>query len=224
MTSPGIHHRTGAACIVSCPDDDAAPIRNVRLGTETANDDASESTHHLPMPHDSGQPQFTALVERLYHELHALAHMHLRRERDGHTLNTTGLVHEAWLRLSPQRALAPDDTRSLLAIASVTMRRVLVDYARERLRLKRGGGALAITLDDEAGGLAVSEADELVALDEALDRLGELDSRARDVVVHRFFGGHSLEETAALLGVSAKTVQRDWLAARAWLRKELEEE
>jgi RNA polymerase sigma factor (TIGR02999 family) len=176
------------------------------------------------MPHDSGQPQFTALVEQLYDELHALAHLHLRREREGHTLNTTGLVHEAWLRLSPQRALDPQDKRALLAMASVTMRRVLVDYARERQRLKRGGGVLAITLDDDAGALAIHEADELVALDEALDRLGEMDARARDVVVHRFFGGHSLEETAAMLGVSAKTVQRDWLAARAWLRKELGEE
>jgi RNA polymerase sigma factor (TIGR02999 family) len=172
---------------------------------------------------DSGQPQFSALVERLYAELRAVARAQLRHEREGHTLSTTGLVHEAWLRLAPQHALAPADTRELLGIASATMRRVLVDYARHRRRLKRGGGAIAITLGDAAEGLEVHDADELIALDDALDRLAELHPRARDVVVHRFFGGRSLEETAELLGVSTKTIQRDWLAARAWLRKEMGE-
>jgi RNA polymerase sigma-70 factor, ECF subfamily len=167
--------------------------------------------------------EFRALAERLYSELHALARARLRRERADHTLNPTGLVHEAWLRLAARPALAPADTRELFAVAAATMRRVLVDHARQRRRLKRGGCAVAVTLDDAVDGLPAHEADELVALDEALDRLGAVDARARDVVVHRFFGGRSLEETAGLLGVSVKTVQRDWLAARAWLRKELAE-
>jgi RNA polymerase sigma factor (TIGR02999 family) len=174
------------------------------------------------------RPPFRALDEGRYGALHALARRHLRRERDGHTLGATGLLHEAWLRVAARLALAPADTRELFAVASATMRRVLVDHARRRRRLKRGGLAQAVTLDEAvvggaAGGSSAREDDELLALDEALDRLGAVDARARDVVVYRFFGGHSLEETAALLGVSVKTVQRDWLAARAWLRKELRE-
>jgi RNA polymerase sigma-70 factor, ECF subfamily len=177
----------------------------------------------VPMCTDSRQTRLRPLVERSYGELHALARAHLRRERDGHTLSTTGLLHEAWLRLSRRRAPTPADTRELFAVASATMRRVLVDQARHRRRLKRGGGARAVTLDDAVGAPTAESDDALLAVDEALDRLGELDPRARDVVVHRFFGGHSLEETARLLGVSVKTVQRDWLAARAWLRTELGE-
>jgi RNA polymerase sigma-70 factor, ECF subfamily len=175
------------------------------------------------MPTTPDLPRAHAITERLYGELRARARTYLRREGGGHTLSATGLLHEAWLRLAARRELAPADTRELFAVASATMRRVLVDHARHRRRLKRGGGVLAVTLDDAAGGLAVHEADERLALDEALERLGALDARARDVVVHRFFGGHSLEQTADLLGISVTTVQRDWLAARAWLRKELRE-
>jgi RNA polymerase sigma factor (TIGR02999 family) len=104
---------------------------------------------------------------------------------------------------------------------STTMRRVLVDYARSRRRLKRGAGAEPVTLEGVEGTLSQAEAEELVALDEALTRLERINPRGSEVVQHRFFGGLSFEETAALLGVSAKTVQRDWRAARAWLRKEV---
>ena len=161
------------------------------------------------------------MIPRLYEELRALARVHLRRERPEHTLGTTGLVHEAWLRLASQHGLGAGDTGRFFTIASVTMRRVLVDHARTRRRAKRGGGVDAVPLEDVEAFLSDEEADEVVALDEALERLAQVNPRASEVVLHRFFGGFSLEETAELLGVSTKTVQRDWLAASAWLRKEV---
>jgi RNA polymerase sigma factor (TIGR02999 family) len=123
--------------------------------------------------------------------------------------------------LAGQTELSADDRTRFFAIASNTMRRVLVDYARDRRRLKRGGGATAIPLEEVEPFLSDDEAEELIALDDALERLATLDPRAADVVQHRFFGGFTLEETASLLEVSLKTVQRDWLAASAWLRKEV---
>src|SRR4051794_11791090 len=143
------------------------------------------------------------LVPRLYDELRVLAHSHLRRERASdardHTLGTTGVVHEAWLRLATQHGLAPEDTGRFFAIASVTMRRVLVDHARRRRRTKRGGGVDDVSLDDAESFLTDHEAEELVALDDALQRLTLVNKRASDVVLHRFFGGFTLAETAELL-------------------------
>jgi RNA polymerase sigma-70 factor, ECF subfamily len=162
------------------------------------------------------------LIARLYDELRALARVHLRREREGHTLSTTALVNEAYLRLANQGNIDPRDRTRFFSIASTTMRRVLVDHARRRLRLKRGEGVETVLLEEADVWLTEGEADELVALDQALDRLAALDGRASAVVQHRFFGGLSLDETAELLGVSKKTVQRDWLTARAWLRREVE--
>jgi RNA polymerase sigma factor (TIGR02999 family) len=171
------------------------------------------------------------LVARMYDELRVLAHAHLRRERPGHTLGTTALVNEAYLRLAGQTALSPADRTRFFGVASNTMRRVLVDHARRRTRVKRGAGEAFVPLDDADGALAAGaaaeallseqEADELLALDEALDRLAAANPRGSLVVQHRFFGGLTLDETAEVLGVSAKTVQRDWLVARAWLRKEV---
>jgi RNA polymerase sigma factor (TIGR02999 family) len=157
----------------------------------------------------------------LYDELRKLARAHLRRERDGHTLSTTALVNEAYLRLVTQGNIDPNDRTRFFSIASSTMRRVLVDHARRRLRFKRGEGADAVPLEEAEAWLSDSEADELVALDQALERLAAVDRRASAVVQHRFFGGLSLDETAELLGISKKTVQRDWLTARAWLRREV---
>lgn len=169
---------------------------------------------------DSRRP-VDEVVPQLYDELRRLARAHLRRERAGHTLGTTALVHEAYVRLTGHAGLAADDRTRFFAVASNTMRRVLVDYARERQRLKRGGGAAAVSLDEVEPFLSEDEAEELLALDDALDRLAALNPRAASVVQHRFFGGFTLEETASLLDVSLKTVQRDWLAASAWLRKEV---
>ena len=161
------------------------------------------------------------LIATHYDELRSIARGLLRRERVGHTLDTGGLVNEAWLRLAAQSGLSPSQRARFFAIAVTTMRRILVDYARSRLRQKRGAGQAAIPLDDAALLLTTAEADHLVVLDQALDRLEAASPRSAEVVRYRFFGGLSLEETAALLGVSSKTVQRDWRAARAWLRKEV---
>jgi RNA polymerase sigma factor (TIGR02999 family) len=160
------------------------------------------------------------LIARHYDELRSIAHGLLRRERVGHTLDTGGLVNEAWLRLAPQGLDEPERTR-FFAIAVTTMRRILVDYARARLRQKRGAGQSAVPLEDAERLLTTEEADHLVVLDDALERLESVSPRSAEVIRYRFFGGLSVEETAALLGVSGKTVQRDWLAARAWLRKEV---
>lgn len=162
------------------------------------------------------------LVPLLYDELRAVARRLLRRERPGHTMSTTALVHEAYLRLLDARQLTPGDRGAFLAVAAVTMRRLLVDAARRRLADKRGGGVRAQSVDDLAEVLAAPGTDsELVALDEALEVLGRASPRARRVVELRFFTGLSLAETAEVLDISAKTVQRDWLAARAWLRAQV---
>jgi RNA polymerase sigma factor (TIGR02999 family) len=161
------------------------------------------------------------LVARHYDELRRLAHGYLRRERTGVTLQTTGLVSEAYLRLATLAGIGPDERTRFFAVASTTMRRVLVDHARSRHRLKRGDAADAVPLEDVEWALSDAEAEELVALEEALIRLEHINPRGAEVVQYRFFGGLTVEETADLLGVSAKTVQRDWLAARAWLRKEV---
>jgi RNA polymerase sigma factor (TIGR02999 family) len=160
------------------------------------------------------------LLPMLYDELRVLARSHLRRERDHHTLGATALVHEAYIRLAARERLTPQDRHHFFAIAAQAMRRVLIDHARARKRKKRGSGQEAeellpdLLLTDEA-------ADELVLLDAALDRLAKMNERAARVVEQRFFAGLTLEETAQSLGVSLKTVQRDWIAARAWQRKEV---
>ena len=160
------------------------------------------------------------LVARHYEDLRRLAHAYLRRERIGITLQTTGLVNEAYLRLASAGIGAHEKTR-FFALASNAMRRVLVDHARSRRRQKRGAAPEPVPLEDVEWMLTDDEADELVALDEALTRLEAINPRGSEVVQYRFFGGLTLEETADVLGISTKTVQRDWLAARAWLLKEV---
>lgn len=167
------------------------------------------------------RPAVDELVARHYDELRVLARSYLRRERAADTLQTTGLVNEAYLRLIGVSELEPHERTRFFAIMATTMRRVLVDYARGRARVKRGEGAEPVPLQDVEESLTVEEAEELLVLDDALTRLERINPRGSDVVQYRFFGGLTLEETATLLGVSSKTVQREWLAARAWLRKEV---
>jgi RNA polymerase sigma factor (TIGR02999 family) len=158
------------------------------------------------------------LVER---ELHLLASRYLRRERPGHTLQTTALVHEAYLRLVDQRDVRWQSRAHFFGIAAQMMRRILVDHARRIAYARRGGGAAKVSLD-EACVVSAERAAELVALDDALLALARLDGRKCRVVELRYFGGLSVEETAEVLGVSTDTVGRDWRAARAFLRRELE--
>jgi RNA polymerase sigma factor (TIGR02999 family) len=176
------------------------------------------------------------LVPIVYDELRAMARRQLRRERDSHTLNTTGLVHETYLRLVDQRATRWQDRSQFFAIAARVMRRVLIDYARQHRAAKRGGTTQTITLErveqamesdptaDEVRSYSAADerAELLMALDDAVSRLATVDERIAQVVECRFFGGLSEEETAVALGVTARTVRRDWVKAKDWLRRELQ--
>jgi RNA polymerase sigma factor (TIGR02999 family) len=161
------------------------------------------------------------VIRLLYDELRDLARARLRSERPGHTLGVTALVNEAYLRLARQNRIAAQSRTQFFAVASKTMRRVLVDYARTRKRAKRGGDAERVPLEDVEAFLTETQADELLALEDALERLAAGNARAAEVVEHRFFSGLTIEEIGQIQGVSTKTVQRDWIAARAWLRKEV---
>lgn len=173
-----------------------------------------------------GAPEaWDSLLPLVYGELRRIAHRQLRSESDGHTLSTTALVHEAYLRLKDQVRAEWVNREQFFAVAARVMRRVLVDYARKHWAQRRGGtGRRAVALEDadHAGLLTVADrASELLALDEALERLFAMDPRLGQVVECRFFGGLSEEETARVLGVSERTVSRDWSMARGWLHGEL---
>jgi RNA polymerase sigma factor (TIGR02999 family) len=160
----------------------------------------------------------------VYEELRRIAHRELRHERTGHTLDTTALVHEAYLEVAKLDRIRWQSHAHFLAVAARAMRRVLIDYAVARRAQKRGGGRAAVPLDDAAADAVVmagERAEELLALDEALARLSAENERAGRIVECRFFGGMSVEETAKALDVSPATVKRDWTMARAWLNREL---
>jgi len=162
------------------------------------------------------------LIPLVYDELHRVAERHLRLERPNHTLQPTALVHEAYLKLVAQRDANWQNKTHFFAVASQVMRRILVDYARGRLRSKRGGNQTKLPLDD-ALAISTERCDELLALDEALERLAKFDERQCRVVELRFFGGLTVEETATVLGISPKTVKREWSMAKAWLYGEMKE-
>jgi RNA polymerase sigma-70 factor, ECF subfamily len=161
-----------------------------------------------------------ALIPLVYNELRRMADGYMRRERTGHTLQTTALVHEAYLKLCGQHSVAWQNRAHFFGIASQVMRRVLIDHARGHIRGKRGGGREAIPLD-EALVFSPERSEEFVELDSALERLAAFDSRQARIVEMRFFGGLTVEETAEALGISPKTVKRDWSVAKAWLHGEL---
>jgi RNA polymerase sigma-70 factor (ECF subfamily) len=160
------------------------------------------------------------LIPLVYDELKKLARAYMRRERGDHTLQTTALVHEAYLKLVRQRAANWQSRSHFFGIAAQLMRRILIDYARGHLREKRGGAKVVLPLN-EALVFSPQHSEELVKLDEALDRLSKLDARQSHIVELRFFGGLSVEETSEFLGVSPRTVKRDWAVAKAWLHGEL---
>jgi RNA polymerase sigma factor (TIGR02999 family) len=157
----------------------------------------------------------------MYDELRSLAGRHIRREYHNHTLCATELVNEVYLKLVNQQRLDAGHRKQFIAMVSQTMRNFLIDYARTKKRLKRGEGIAPVPLKDVEHFLTNQEADEILALDEALVRLEQLDERAAKVVQYRFYGGLTLQETADTLGLSVKSVQRGWIAGRAWLRKEV---
>ena len=160
-----------------------------------------------------------ALAPLIYQELRRIAHRHMRGEQPDHTLQTTALANEAWVRLVDLDRVQWQDRAHFFAMASRMMRRILVDAARSRRAGKRGGGAIQVTLDPEMN-LGMVDA-QVVALDEALSALEQLDPRKCQVVELRFFGGLSVEEAAEALSVSPATIARDWTFARTWLKREL---
>ncbi|MEM6644675.1 MAG: sigma-70 family RNA polymerase sigma factor [Bacteroidota bacterium] len=182
--------------------------------------DAAQVTQLLHA-YTEGQPDaLDALMPAVYQHLRELAHRYLRQERMGHTLNTTALVHEAYLKLIDQHRVQWQSRQHFYAIAAQAMRRILVNYARNRMRLKRGGDAPHVAYD-EALGLSDERADEVVALDEALTRLEAANARRARIVECRYFVGFTIEETAAVLGISPRTVKREWTVAKAWLYREM---
>ena len=163
------------------------------------------------------------LVPLVYAELRRQARRVLRREGEGHTLQATALVHEAWLRLDGQHDARWESRAQFFAVAATTMRRVLVDHARARRALKRGrGGGTQVTLGAVGAAAATPEEVEVLALDDALARLATMDPRKARLVELRYFAGLTMPEAAAALGVSLATVGREWAVARMWLRRELE--
>ncbi len=194
--------RFGGACPVACASDDVTML--------------------LAQLSEGDQSAIPQLVPLVYDELRQLAACYMRQERPDHTLRTTGLVHEAYLRLVEQRHVNWKSRAHFFGIAAQLMRRILVDHARGHLRKKRGGEQQKIAIDETAA-VSRGRSLEVLAVDEALRRLAKLDLRQNQIVELRFFGGLTTEETAEVLGVSARTVEREWTLAKAWLYTELQE-
>jgi len=160
------------------------------------------------------------LIPLVYHELKRLAAHFLRDEREGHTLQPTALVHEAYLRLVGQKAVWQNRAQ-FMGVAAQLMRRILVDYARQRVTAKRGGGEVRFELENREIAATAEQTEEMLAIDEALSRLAALDPQQARVVEMRYFGGMTVEETAEALSIAPRTVKREWAMAKAWLRVEI---
>jgi RNA polymerase sigma-70 factor (ECF subfamily) len=178
--------------------------------------DAQQLTEHLVLPARA----VDELVPLVYDELRRLAARYLRRESPGNTLQPTALVNEAFLKLSEQHRVDWQGRTHVLAIGAKAMRRILVDHAKRKRRVKHGGGLKRIMLDETAA-LSTHRDEDLLAVDETLEKLAGIDERQATIVELRFFGGMTVEEVAEALGVSKRTVESEWTMVRAWLRREL---
>jgi len=172
---------------------------------------------------NGNQAALDQLMPLVYEELHRLAHQYMARERPEHSLQTSALLNEAYLKLVDQKNVHWQNRAQFFGIAAKLMRQILVDHARQRHRIKRGGDARHVPLD-EAVVVSPARAAEMMALDDALETLAAVDQRKSQILELRFFGGLSIEETAEVLGVSPGTVMRDWTLAKAWLRMEMTRE
>ena len=184
---------------------------------------SKEITRLLVAWSDGDESALHQLAPIIHSELHRLAHHYMSRERPGHLLQTSALVNEAYVRLIDWKNVRWQNRAHFFGVAAQLMRRILVDFARERQYLKRGGGALQVSLS-EAASFVVQRSVDFVALDEALNALAEMDPRKVQVVEMRFFAGLSDDEVAELLNVSKETVMRDWRLAKVWLLRQLEGE
>jgi len=181
-----------------------------------------EITQLLAEWREGNQSALDELYPLVYNELHRLARRYMSRERKGHTLQTTALINEAYVRLVDQKNVHWANRSHFFAISAQIMRRILIDHARRHAYAKRGGGAQQVSLEEVAA-IAPNPSRELVRLDEALKSLAEMDPRRSQVVELRYFGGLNNEEIAGVLNISANTVTRDWNMARAWLYQQLSE-
>ena len=181
---------------------------------------ASEMLSAIVAGDDADSHRLLALV---YDDLRRLAHRYMEQERKGHTLQATALVNEAFLKLIDQTKVDWRGRSHFFAVGAQAMRRVLVNHAKSRKRLKRGGKGKRVPLDEPLA-ISAERDDDVLALDEALEKLAVLDPRQAKLVELRFFGGLNVEETAEVLGVSKRTVEREWTACRAWLRRELSDQ
>jgi RNA polymerase sigma factor (TIGR02999 family) len=184
-------------------------------------EEAASITHLLKAWSGGNQEALEELTPKVYVELRRMAAKYMRNERAGNTLQATALVHEVFLRLVGAGSVSWQDRAHFFAVSANMMRRILVDRARAKGMAKRGGAALHLNLDDVPEVASGSRDREIVAIDEALDALAQIDPRKARVVELRFFGGLSVEETAEVLKISAQSVMRDWKMARAWLMTEL---
>jgi RNA polymerase sigma factor (TIGR02999 family) len=182
----------------------------------------SDATDLLVAWSEGDESAFDKLVPLVYKELHALARRYMRGERSDHTLQATALVNEAYVRLIDVNRIRWQNRSHFLAVAAQTMRRILVEFARQRHRQKRGSDAVRVTIDDVD--VAHEKSADLVALSDALSTLASFDPRMGQVVELRFFGGLTVQETADVLKVSPETVMRDWKTAKVWLLRELSRE
>ena len=182
----------------------------------------SEITEQLQHWNDKQDSEANnVLMNLVYAELHRQAHRYLQKERGGHTLQTTALVHEAYLKLAEQKSVAWESRSQFFGLAATMMRRILIDYAKSKHRIRRGGSKEDLPLET-ALTVAVSDTNfDLLELNEALERLSEKDENLTRIVELRFFSGLDVVETAEVLGVSESTVKRDWAMAKAWLHREL---
>jgi RNA polymerase sigma factor (TIGR02999 family) len=201
-----------------------ANVLTVSKGLEPEVDTASSKriTEILLQRRPEDAKALETLLPVVYNELRRLARYHLRQNRPNHTLQTTALVHEAYLRLAQEKSLAVENRSHLLGIAAQLMRWILVDYERSRRAEKRGAGATRLALDSnldvpQQGSPNV----DLLMLDEALDRLARLDRQQSQIIELRYFGGLSIDDTSEVLGISPATVKRSWASARAWLLREM---
>lgn len=182
---------------------------------------SSEITQLLKDWSEGNQIALDKLMPLVYEELRRQASRYLQNERQGHTLQTTALIHEAYLKLIGINEIEWQNRNHFFALASTAMRRILVDYARERKRDKRGGNAENLPLDEALVISANEKSVDLIALDDALNRLTKLDERQAKVVELRYFSGLSIDETAEVLGIANSTVRLDWNLAKAWLKQEI---
>ena len=183
--------------------------------------DADEITKMLRAWSEGDRAAADQFMPVIYDELRRQAHRFLNRERANHTLQTTALVHEAYLRLTEQRDVSWQNRAQFFGLAAQMMRRILVNYAVNRKRNKRGGSAEKLQLDETIQIQAADKSIDLIELDEALNRLAKLDERQARVIELRYFGGLTIEETAEVMGISPPTVKREWNMAKTWLRSEL---